>query len=721
MSSVGSVDHASDAGHDPAHLLRRRAQGLEVLAEDAHHERLAGAGELAQRAGPAGLPAADERADIANALLGVGDDRALHAAQAGDRVAHRRDRPVVVGARVDVDPELAGAHVDDLVAGDRTPDVGAGIAHARDRLERARRVAGDARHRRLRRARPGVEVHEQVGILERRDDRRAEQRDRRDRDDRACPGDQQDRSRAPDDPGERRAVKRAETAHERGLAAGRRGPLGEQEAQRRRHAQRDDRRRQHRHDVGDRERVEERAGAALHDDDGQHREQHDDERVHHRTAQRRRRLEHDRAGRRPAARGALLAQASRHALGPHDRVADDDRHRHGQPREGDRVHRRAEQLQHERARDERQRPGEQARQDGPPAHEQGGQGEREQRGPDDDREREVADRVLDEARGPEDVRVGPHAGQTGPQVVERRLDAARDGERVGARQLLDDEHEAAAAVDDRVADQRLMVLDDLRDVAQAQVGAGVLDRDVRQGGRRRQPVEHVADLQALGRRLDEAAGSRGRRLQERERRDELGVARRRDDLVERDVLLAQAPRVDLHLQLLIALTPDRDVRDAADAEQPRPDRPASEDALLDRRERAGAVGQPDHQHAARRRRRVQHQRRLGHVGQRVRLRQALLDEGAPLVEVRARLEDQDDRRQARDGLRSDRVDARDAVEQVGLQRDRDELLDLVGRQAQRLGLDLRVWRRELGQDVDRRLAQLDDAEGHHASGDDEDE
>ena len=43
-----------------------------------------------------------------------------------------------------------------------------------------------------------------------------------------------------------------------------------------------------------------------------------------------------------------------------------------------------------------------------------------------------------------------------------------------------------------------------------------------------------------------------------------------------------------------------------------------------------------------------------------------------------------------------------AVEEVGLERDGDELLDLLGRQPERLGLDLDVGRRELGQDVDRR-------------------
>ena len=40
------------------------------------------------------------------------------------------------------------------------------------------------------------------------------------------------------------------------------------------------------------------------------------------------------------------------------------------------------------------------------------------------------------------------------------------------------------------------------------------------------------------------------------------------------------------------------------------------------------------------------------------------------------------------GLRADRVDALDPVQQVRLERDGDQLLDLLGRQAERLGLDL---------------------------------
>ena len=45
-----------------------------------------------------------------------------------------------------------------------------------------------------------------------------------------------------------------------------------------------------------------------------------------------------------------------------------------------------------------------------------------------------------------------------------------------------------------------------------------------------------------------------------------------------------------------------------------------------------------------------------------------------------------------------------------------QLLDLVGGEAERLGLDLDVRRRELRQDVDRRAAERDDAQSQHSDG-----
>ena len=100
-------------------------------------------------------------------------------------------------------------------------------------------------------------------------------------------------------------------------------------------------------------------------------------------------------------------------------------------------------------------------------------------------------------------------------------------ERAGARELLDDEEQAGAVVDDRVADQRLVILDHVRDVRRGgdrRRSVDRLDRELRPvGGRDRQDV---LDAEPLVGRVDEAAGAGGRRLEEGQRRDPQGVAGR---------------------------------------------------------------------------------------------------------------------------------------------------------------------------------------------------
>ena len=63
--------------------------------------------------------------------------------------------------------------------------------------------------------------------------------------------------------------------------------------------------------------------------------------------------------------------------------------------------------------------------------------------------------------------------------------------------------------DDRVADQRLVVLDDRRDVGQPQRAVGALDRDLARAPGRRH-WQDVLDAEPLVRRVDEAAGARRR-------------------------------------------------------------------------------------------------------------------------------------------------------------------------------------------------------------------
>ena len=91
------------------------------------------------------------------------------------------------------------------------------------------------------------------------------------------------------------------------------------------------------------------------------------------------------------------------------------------------------------------------------------------------------------------------------------------------------------------------------------------------------------------------------------------------------------------------------------------------------------------------------------------LGEPLLDQLPGLIDVRAGLEDQDDRGQAGHRLRPDHLDALHPVEQVGLEGDRDQLLDLFGRQPEGLGLDLGVGGRELRKHIHRSPPELHDA------------
>jgi hypothetical protein len=99
----------------------------------------------------------------------------------------------------------------------------------------------------------------------------------------------------------------------------------------------------------------------------------------------------------------------------------------------------------------------------------------------------------------------------------------------------------------------------------------------------------------------------------------------------------------------------------------------------------------------------------------------LLDHLACPVEVRARLEDEDDRGEARDRLGADRVDEGDAVEHQRFHRDRDELLHLSRREAEGLGLDLDVWRAVFGKHVDGGVLELEGAQHDDRGGDADDE
>ena len=156
--------------------------------------------------------------------------------------------------------------------------------------------------------------------------------------------------------------------------------------------------------------------------------------------------------------------------------------------------------------------------------------------------------------------------------------------------------------------------------------------------------------------------------------------------------------IDLHVHLPQALAPDRDVGHAGHAEQPRLDGPARQQRQFGRVDLVGRDA--DHHEAAGGRQRLQDHRRLRHVGQRVRQRQALLHHLARLHDVGAALEGQHDRRQAGHRLRADRIEPRHAAQQF-FEVEGDQAFALLRPTARRFGLHFDHRRRELGEDVDR--------------------
>ena len=90
----------------------------------------------------------------------------------------------------------------------------------------------------------------------------------------------------------------------------------------------------------------------------------------------------------------------------------------------------------------------------------------------------------------------------------------------------------------------------------------------------------------------------------------------------------------------------------------------------------------------------------------MRLRESLGHHLAGSVQIGTRLEDEEDPRKPGHGLGADVLEEGDAVQQVLLEWDGDELFDLARGQPECLGLDLDGRRCEVGQDLDRHLTEL---------------
>ena len=202
----------------------------------------------------------------------------------------------------------------------------------------------------------------------------------------------------------------------------------------------------------------------------------------------------------------------------------------------------------------------------------------------DQRDPEVVDAVLDVRRRPEDGRVELIPAR--PGCISLRASSTSAASRRACLRPGDFSMTSIRPGPLGVSASPIsgwMVLDHRRDVAEAQ--SFVPSSVTRTERLRRRDGRDVLDAEPLVGRVDEAARAGRRRFEERQRRDPEGVTGRVDDLVQRHVCCGQLRRIDLHLQLPVALAPDGHVGDAGHAEQAGDDRPASEHRHLDRRQR----------------------------------------------------------------------------------------------------------------------------------------
>ena len=289
---------------------------------------------------------------------------------------------------------------------------------------------------------------------------------------------------------------------------------------------------------------------------------------------------------------------------------------------------------------------------------------------------QMVERALDEARGPEGARVDPHAGEARRHLVERVVEPAGQRRACSCPGSFSTTSCSASS-------------GSLPAVTASPISGGWSSTTVATSPRRAElpstgtwarssglrERQDVPDPEALVGAVQEAAGARGRRVEEVQRRDELGVARRPDDVQQRDVApIAGAPG---------RRAPAADGRDGPRSRRSRRRRcpsaaggrstaraprarsgPAS--ATRARSSSPGSSTTPAGSSAARCRRSGTRAAATGAPGH----------ELAGAQDVGPALEEQRDRRQARHRVRADRLDALDAVEQVLLERNGEELLDL---------------------------------------------
>ena len=189
-------------------------------------------------------------------------------------------------------------------------------------------------------------------------------------------------------------------------------------------------------------------------------------------------MQDDASDRLAAALAPMLSQPADDILDVDDRVVHDVTESDDEPRQDHRVDRRAAPLEHQQCSDQRQRNGDAADQGDAPIEQEEDEDDHQQQAADEQRIGQVADRQLDEGRRAEDRGVDLYVREAWPQRVERLIDPAGHMQRVGPWELLDDEQESWTAVDDRVAGERLVILDHPGHVVKAQrLAVAFPDRD----------------------------------------------------------------------------------------------------------------------------------------------------------------------------------------------------------------------------------------------------
>ena len=270
----------------------------------------------------------------------------------------------------------------------------------------------------------------------------------------------------------------------------------------------------------------------------------------------------------------MLAEAPHDVSCVDDGVVDHGSEGDQQPRDDHHIDRHSTHVEHGPCDHHRQENDDGADQRGTPVGEECKERHQHEDGPDEQRPAQVADRQVEEGRGPKEGGVHLQARETRPQRRKRLFQFLRHRVRIGPGEFLDHEHERGSALHDGITDERLMVFHHRGDVTQT-LRFGVVDRHLGQVFRRRDGQD-VPDAEPLIRSLDPPAGTRGRRFQKAQRRRPQSVAGGFDDLHERHAFGSQLVRIHLHLQLPLTPAPDRHVRHAGHTQQAGLDRPAGE-------------------------------------------------------------------------------------------------------------------------------------------------